>query len=488
MSTKSREETDGWITCLQSALSQTPETMEQRDLLDDEEENVYDDPVEVQQQQSRPKARLELIQGRHLPSVPSEEVNKTAKPLANSSSSSLMATIFKFPRGHQKNSTADDPLIIVNNKRQSVDSSTDTDDLYQELPSPTRSATPYSSVESIHNGIQDDIYDDASSARKPIKTVVKKDSKLALLSVPDDGKVLPVYDIPSPGIRPLFQSTDETDKSNSFPVAAEVYDVPPPNPKRITPDPPVAEAPSYDRLPTPPRSVTAPTKPQHKMARFWQEKLGESSPLFRKEPSPPKCLPLQQQVNGKETKSVGRSFSRVSVNRTPLTSLTELMASSSSSGGAQVSPGGSKTSVLKEKLAKDIKSSFNRGPISPVISLNNGKKEPPPRPPAPSAARPITNLAAELSQQLAKRQQRQQQNSLEEAEIKQKEEDLKLVSPPSPTGEQFKARWAYVAENSSELSLNKGESVDVLSKNGPSWFVRVRNKKGLVPCEYLIPV
>ena len=88
MSTKSREETDGWITCLQSALSQTPETMEQRDLLDDEEENVYDDPVEVQHQHSRPKARLELIQGRHLPSVPSEEVNKTAKPLTNSSSSS----------------------------------------------------------------------------------------------------------------------------------------------------------------------------------------------------------------------------------------------------------------------------------------------------------------------------------------------------------------------------------------------------------------
>jgi hypothetical protein len=54
--------------------------------------------------------------------------------------------------------------------------------------------------------------------------------------------------------------------------------------------------------------------------------------------------------------------------------------------------------------------------------------------------------------------------------------------------EQYKARWAYVATNSFELSINSGEIVQVLSKSGANWLVQAKNKKGLVPQEYLVPL
>lgn len=54
--------------------------------------------------------------------------------------------------------------------------------------------------------------------------------------------------------------------------------------------------------------------------------------------------------------------------------------------------------------------------------------------------------------------------------------------------DQYKARWAYVATNNLELSVNSGEIVQVLTKSGASWLVQARSKKGLVPKEYLVPI
>lgn len=66
----------------------------------------------------------------------------------------------------------------LNNEKHSVHIRTDTDDLYQELPganySLKRPALPYYSVETIHSGIPDEMFDDASFARKPIKETAVK--------------------------------------------------------------------------------------------------------------------------------------------------------------------------------------------------------------------------------------------------------------------------------------------------------------------------
>ena len=544
MSTKSRDETDTWIVALQSILScQTPEVPGAED---EDEENVYDDPLEVQQQKQMEKSRVGGIQGRHLPSVPpavqpsagesgggGSKATTMTKPINNNSANKL-ATIFKFPgtRG-RSTSSEEEPTPPQRPARQSVDSSTDTDDLYQELPSPGRSNTPYSSVESVAGQEDEDcIYNDVHTG--PLKVCPFPSGKdHRRKSIPNGSinkppnlpavpaeviETLPVYDIPSPTIRPLsvhsegevisfarkmsesrarlLNSQLQAEPMTIAETSSEVYDVPAPNPKRIS-DPHQQQ--NYDRVPTPPRSIAPPPPaappensalpPMQKMARFWQDKLGESAVgAFKKEPSPPKCLPQP----ASEVKSVGRSFSRSTAQRAPLTGLADLM---SSSGGNALKPSALKAKEKAEAITK-IQSSiappppgFNQG----AKSFNLVKKDTPPRPPPP--ARPAQlkipsskenppNLAAELNQQLAKRQQNLSKRNGDETSDK----DVSPSPPASSDGEEYRTRFPYVAQNALELSFNSGESVQVLSKSGPSWLVRARSKKGLVPRDYLEPI
>ena len=566
MSTKSREETDGWMAALQTVLAQVPEQVG----IAVEEDNFYDVPSEVQQQQL---TRVGDIQGRHLPSLPHEIPNDAAvessaapedankqqrqqqqQKLGNKvKGTKAFAILFRFPRSNRGSS--EDDSSIASRKRQSVESSTNTDDVYQELPSPARSATPYSSGESLGGQFvtarsssstqTEEIYHDVISSPKGSAIHHSRSNSDGLVAMtkpvaPLEDE-LPVYDIPSPTIRPLscisLQNDTEVttpsqnpfarllsqsrarlfhpkpgvvmpDISNSVgsPESLEVYDVPMVNPRRISVkfdnsvDDEDESAQNYDLVTTPPRAI-APLPPQQngncsaapkqKLARYWQDKISEAGKQTQKSDSKSIkcCLPVQTN----ETKSVGRSFSRLVTPRTPLASLTELLTSSSNE---LIKP-----SALRNKFSK--LSSSNNGEVKNLTSTaalsrlpleskelsktdsDNVKKEPPPRPPAPprpvvmkKPREAINSTIAELNQQFRKRANDSATSST----------SSESSNPPSPVGEQYKARWAYVAQNSLELSINSGEIVQVLTKNGPCWLVKARNKKGLVPKEYLIPI
>ena len=571
MSTKSREETDGWMAALQSVLAQLPEQQQGGQV---EADNFYDIPSEVQQLN-----RVGDIQGRHLPSLPHEIPNDAVEPSAEDAgkqkqqqklgnkvkATKALAILFRFPRSSRGSS--EDDSSIASRKRQSVDSSTNTDDVYQELPSPARSVTPYSSVESLGQVARsssstqtEDIYHVVISIPKGESGINhSRSNSEGLVSMPKpvapQEDELPVYDFPSPTVRPLscisLQSeTEVTTSQNPFarllsqsrarlfqpkpstiPVVdtksslslgpeslpAEIYDVP--NPRRIsvTFDNSVDECDSgqaeYDLVTTPPRAIAPLPQnangssagnsngpaPKQKLARYWQDKISEAGKQSNGQKNNSAttncCIPVQNNdTASKETKSVGRSFSRLVTPRTPLTSLTELLTASSNEFGlikpsalrnkfykAQQSNGEVKTSTAVAASSRahlESKESSNK-------TSSSVKKEPPPRPPAP--ARPlvmkkpneaVNSTIAELNQQFLKRA------ANDSASITSSEGS----NPPSPVGEQYKARWAYVAQTSLELSINSGEIVQVLAKNGPCWLVKARNKKGLVPKEYLVPL
>ena len=247
---------------------------------------------------------------------------------------------------------------------------------------------------------------------------------------------------------------------------------------------------------TPPRAI-APlpqndAAPKQKLARYWQGKISEAgkqtnSQTQKSDSKSTKCC-IPDLTSTSETKSVGRSFSRLVTPRTPLASLTELLTSSSNE---LIKP-----SALRNKFSKLQSTNNGEGKnlnaaassrlvleSKEISKTDSNKKEPPPRPPAP--ARPlvmkkpseaINSTIAELNQQFMKRANDSASSKVSDS------------SPPSPVGEQYKARWAYVAQNSLELSINSGEVIQVLTKSGPCWLVKARNKKGLVPKEYLVPL
>lgn len=556
MSTKNRDETEEWISALQAILFQLNDSPESpTEKMDDDDDSVYEEP-ELNAQQRELQSRMESIQGRNLPSLPAtEQENKPPLQKSGKVNGGKMTTLFQY-RG--RSSSSDES---VGHKRQSVDSSTNTDDVYQELPSPTASATPYSSVENlarssedIYNSVEDVGSLSAQSTNKNTTVCTVPGGRIQHFHSLSDGLVqwpgpppeedLPVYDIPSPTIRPLScfsalsddgqasppvksfasqilksrsailnQQPSKLSGSGSVTVISnnpEVYDVPACNPRpiSITKEIEPEDLKAYDRVTSPPRIVipppeaTPPPPPAAaKIARYWQEKISQvDKPLnsFKKSTSPQtKCLPK----TSTETKSVGRCFSRTSPQRTPLNTLAELLASKN---GVSLKPSALKTNVTNTngstttntgirfvgKLGSTAMSTFS--PVvktSNVDNSSNNKKEPPPRPPAPtrstSGSKISESISEELNQKLMKR-------SLKTDEVKDPAVESKIKDSATPSlknvKEQYKARWAFVATNALELSINSGEIVQVLTKSDVSWLVQARNKKGLVPKEYLVPI
>lgn len=579
MSTKSREETEEWIMALQAILIQVNDPLESpTEKIDEDCYTDYDQPLECTKK-TELQSRMESIQGRNLPSLPATELennllqqlNKTGK------ANGKMNTLFRF-RGRSSSSEEEQQ-----SKRQSIESiASEVDEVYQELPSPVASTTPYSSVENLKESTED-IYNSVEDVRNSTHDLPSNKNS-AVSSVRggniqhsrslSDGLVtwpnappedLPVYDIPSPTIRPLstigvlsdeagsngttglknqrqetkrgFIFTQKSrNQSSSGSVNAvseyrpEVYDVPANNPRRIS----IAENENeallaYDRVTTPPRTVIphpevkspasplAPTPATKKVARYWQEKVCQvdgPSNNFKKDTSPPtKCFPKPSSVEKvmplAEIKSVGRCFSRISPQRAPLASLTELLASSKNGGDIQmIKPSAFKAKVanvngsltgIKETGGKQGKmsySTFNPGvKASNIDNSNSNKREPPPRPPAPIRS-PLTiktgesiNLADELNRKLMRRVMKNEEvasGQLPTESKNMKDSTVTIISKPKK--ELYKARWAYVATNNLELSINSGEIVQVLTKSGASWLVQARNRKGLVPKEYLVPM
>uniref|UniRef100_A0A0P5VA83 Uncharacterized protein n=1 Tax=Daphnia magna TaxID=35525 RepID=A0A0P5VA83_9CRUS len=573
MSTKSRDETDEWIMALQAILVQVGDSFELTTTKTNEDcDSDTDQPAENNKQKEL-QSRMESIQGRNLPSLPaSEQENKPPQlqKIAKANNGSRMATLFRL-RGKSSSSEEEQ-----SSKRQSVDSFTSAvDDVYQELPSPAASTTPYSSIENlkqssedIYNSVQDvanisahDLPTSATPAVSPVRGVSIHHSRSlsdGLVTWPNaPPENLPVYDVPSPTIRPLstLSTLSDEEGSNSATVVSkrqkrsgfvfhqqsrklssfgsvnavsdspEVYDVPVTNPRRISMTEVESEALiAYDRVMTPPRTVVPAPEPSpppsiapatKKIVRYWQEKIGQadkpSSNIKKNTLSPPtKCLPKPssvEKVTLPETKSVGRCFSRTSPQRAPLASLTELLASSKNgvqapttfsfqTNIANTNRNMTSSSGIKvgSKPGNTSNSTFNLGiKASNTDCSSTNKKEPPPRPPAPvrtplanKASEPV-NLADELNRQLMKRVIKNgeliEQSSVESKIIK----DTNMPSLKS-VKDQYKARWAYVATNNLELSVNSGEIVQVLTKSGASWLVQARSKKGLVPKEYLVPI
>ena len=547
MSTKSREETEEWIVALQAILVQVNDSPESpTEKTDDDGDSVYEEPS-LNAQQRELQSKMESIQGRNLPSLPAiEQENKP--PLQKSTgkvNGSKMANLFQF-RG--RSSSSDESV-----KRQSVDSSTNTDDLYQELPSPTASNTPYSSVENLKRSSVEDIYnsveDVGNSSCQPtnknttfctvaggkIQHSLSLSDGLVQWPAPPPEEDLPVYDIPSPTIRPLSCFGVLSDERKASPVLAksfesqiknrrdvlllnqqksklsdsgsvtvvssnpEVYDVPANNPRPITKEMEPEDSKAYDRVIIPPRTVLPPPEADlpsppaaTKIARYWQEKISQvDKPLnsFKKSASPPtKCLPK----TSVETKSVGRCFSRTSPQRTPLNTLTELLTSKN---GVSLKPSALRANVAntngKTTCQNEIKVGKLGNTFMAFSSMDTNKKEPPPRPPAPirstsgNKLSDSVSMADELSQKLMKR-------AMKIDEVKEPPAELKIkdnaTSGLKIANDQYKARWAYVATNTLELSINSGEIVQVLTKSDASWLVQARNKKGLVPKEYLVPM
>ncbi|KAI9557563.1 hypothetical protein GHT06_017391 [Daphnia sinensis] len=571
MSTKSRDETDEWIMALQAILVQVGDSFELTTTKTSEDcDSDTDLPVDNKQKELQ--NRMDSIQGRNLPSLPAKEQENKPPQLqktAKANNGSRMATLFRL-RG-KSSSSEEEP----SSKRQSVDSfASAEDDVYQELPSPAASTTPYSSIENlkessedIYNSVQDvanlsahDLPTSATPAVNPVRCVGIHHSRSlsdGLVTWPNaPAENLPVYDVPSPTIRPLstLSTLSDEEGSNNMTVVSkrqkrsgivynqqsrklssfgsvnivsdspEVYDVPVTNPRRIS----IAEVESdaliaYDQVTTPPRTVVPAPEPSpppsttpatKKIVRYWQEKVGQAdkqSSNFKKDNSPPtKCLPKPssaEKVALPETKSVGRCFSRTTPQRAPLASLTELLASSKNgiqapttfsfqTNIANTNRNMTSSSGIKvgSKPENTSNSSFNPGiKASNTDCSSPNKKEKPPRPPVPvrtplanKASEPV-NLADELNRQLMKRVIKNgeliEQSSVESKIIKDKN------MPSLKSGkDQYKARWAYVATNNLELSVNSGEIVQVLTKSGASWLVQARGKKGLVPKEYLVPI
>ena len=438
-------------------------------------------------------------------------------------------SLFKFTRSRRSTQTSEEE---TSGKRQSFDSSSGTDDIYQELPSPTASLTPYSSIENLKNPIQqcnsaEDIIHsepDGSSPDLPKENVSVgylenycDDSPKKTTTTSISESDLTLYDIPSPNIRPLSilsmhsedgkQATMSTTSSfarqislrranllgrkpptisssiEPLPIPAlvpsdpvttcgtELYDVPASN------RPVAADAqPAIVMAPVVPEVGNQPTKIQ-RMAQYWQGKLNEGGFLA--------ATSVQKSesdlVQSKEIKSVGRSFSRPAIHRPALTSLTESLSPRATETTLRPSQLINKITKELETINKGTDSSnnaiFPRG-IKAYQSHPHVKKEPPPRPPAPVRTNPspIAKVFTETASKVA---------------LQQKMEDIMNTSKfPSHNNncDQYRARWAYVAQNSLELSINSGEIVKAVTKCGPSWLVETRNKKGLVPKEYLIPV
>lgn len=558
MSTKSREETEEWISSIQAILVQVSDSQDikadKTDDDDDDIDSVYEEPSGNTPQREL-QNRMDSIQGRNLPSLPPAMEKQDTIPLQSQEKSSSKAnygnilTLSRIQRGRSSSSSEEEKLL----KRQSVDNSTNTDEVYQELPSPTASGTPYSSIESLQRSSEELYYNVEDMCKKPNsgqKENINSDSIVSARSnqVPDRSvhwpsppteEDLSVYDIPSPTIRPLSSisvMSNEGEKTNkptfasqivqkrnfvlnqqarkiscSGPVTVvvndpEVYDVPASNPRPISMtkeiEPEALKA--YNRVPTPPRTVIPPpeTNPpsppstRNKLARTWKEKLDNPLNSFKKESSPTKCLPKPSA----EVKSVGRCFSKTTSPRAPLTSLTELLASSKNGGNL-------KPSALKSNAANQSvqtgSSVGNKLVIKPNITLkpqitevakndNNSttcKKEPPPRPPAPirlplskKTSEPV-NVADELNRKLMQRAMKNRELD-ETSEAVAKETSTNSME----LKEQYKARWAFVATNHLELSINSGEIVQVLSKRSENWLIQCRNKKGLVPKDYLVPL
>jgi hypothetical protein len=306
----------------------------------------------------------------------------------------------------------------------------------------------------------------------------------------------------------------------------EVYDVPAINPRRISIIENENEALiAYDRVTTPPRTVfplpevnspPPPTPATKKITRYWQEKISQvDKPLstIKKDTSPPiKCLPKLPSVEKvmplAEIKSVGRCFSRTSPQRAPLASLTELLASSKNGVDIQlIKPSTLRSNAVKingsmtgnkvgSKHGNTSFSTFNHEiKVSNTDNFSSIKKEPPPRPPAPIRS-PLTiktsepiNLADELNRKLMKRVIQNEEVSKELLPTESKTiKDSIVTSLNKTVKEQYKARWAFIATNNLELSINSGEIVQVFTKGDAKWLVQARNRKGLVPKEYLVPV
>lgn len=532
LSTKSRDETENWIVALQAVLDEVVETDKM-----DEYNEVYEQP-QVNHHQMDLQGRLECIQARNLPSLPAEpSQQKPQLPLPNR----LPAPI-QFEKS--QSSSSEESI-----KRQSVDSSTNTDDeLYQVLPSPAASTTPYSSVENlkpsdeeIYNSIEDNKCSTSENINSTYLNERRPPSQLEWPGPPSEE----VYDIPSPTVRPLNTKNSNgsaTTENNSFSTIAlqrketfsqqlqkafrtsttvsntrGVYDIPPSNPRpvlsakdkklfKIEPKEQIEVSTEYDCVSNPPRSITS-SIPIHpttsKSTTNLQEKknLYQLKPLstFKKDP-PTKCLPKPST----EIKSVGRCFSRVSPQRIPLTSLTEIITSSKI--GTELKPSSIKKEVssvdgkvitppvvkVSSQQTKFLNSLLESRVITKSDIVDTAKKVPPTRPPPPVRTfkeRKIveSNVAMdELSQHLMKRALKIKETENLTTEIKS--EDSLENSNKGATKERYRARLAYIASNIMEVSVNKDEIVQVLTKTEVNWLVQARNKKGLIPKEYLVPV
>lgn len=516
----------------------------------DESATVYDD-VGVTTKGSDTKAgqdRIGIIQGRDLPSLPPREDNMkssyASKPSLNSLSSiSTFACV-----GISKAETGIHGQMF--STKQSNDELSG-DDFYQELHSPSKTGTPYSSIESIQStgDDADNMYNSIENVSEEagLKPETQSDKEVRSRGCsevfnwppPPPDEELPVYDVPAAAVRPIAAVSAS---QNIFRCSAanliedqELYDVPVATPRPI-PATPEKEAAleAYDQITTPPRPIATsnqnsakeskrpqvavgekqskaadPTNqdkaPMNKTARFWHDKIHAGN---KKDTLPPvKCLPQPQP----ESKSVGRSCSRLSPPRAPLASLTELLSSSNGGmlkpsamkknfNGINSTSGTTKTNEERyyENNSLTPKPALDKKLPSIILDNNpNQKKERPPRPPAPVRTIPIQK-AGEAPSLLAELKRRQMvpkvnQSLLKSSEKKSEHEKQPEPVTPEKTVEelsygQYKARWAYVASNILELSINSGEVVEVCGKNGPCWLVRARNKKGLVPKEYLVPV
>jgi len=489
MSTKSREETDGWIASFQKIFAQLAEVSVDSNVPFSHtdghiyDENVYEDLPEQGSLQQNVR-RLSAIQGRNLPSLPHDS---TDSPITPTKSSKF--NLFKLAQA-KLNKPGSEVFLFKNEK--------------PKIPaSPTPSATPYSSLEKV-DGKMEDIYnsiDDITQSEYDTSTLdLSKEDHLCINdnSEPSESD-LPIYDIPPPTVRPLSVISSLSDEgshlvsSTSFarqislrranllgrkakiyepaaelPVSGELYDIPVSN-RRIQ-EVETAEKVTKDDDSTTRDASAAPqaSRPQtkiQKMAQYWQEKMDEAekgvTETRKKELTSDKAI-----TPSKEIKSVGRSFSRPANQRPALTSITQLISSSMV-----------RVNKLK-KSEEDIKDGSDSskddsltGPTKSVQSQPLVKKEPPPRPPAPNV--------------------RINPPSIPKKSMKVenwKVQKLHIDEPASSkTCDEYRARWAYVAQNASELSINSGEVVRVVNKSGPCWLVKSRNKKGLVPKEYFVP-
>jgi len=511
MSTKSREETDGWITSLQKVFTQMAEVSgDGNEAFSYPEDNIYDEnvyedlPEQVPQQQN--SQRLSAIQGRNLPSLPHDSTDSPVTPVKSSK-----FNLFKLAQA--KLGKPNTEVIQFKNDKIKV------------TASPTPSATPYSSLEKVDIKTED-IYnsiDDVAQSEFDTSTLdLSREDHLSKNGSASSESDLPIYDIPPPTVRPLSVISSLSDdgsplvSSTSFarqislrranllgrkakicepaaesPAGGELYDIPV-SPRRIQ-EAETAEKAKQDHDSTmsvsngriqqtetdekvkqdddstmgdaaaTPQGTRPQTKIQ-KMTQYWQEKMDEAEKGVadtRKKESPSE----KATTPSKEIKSVGRSFSRPANQRPALTTLTQLISSSIIKASKLKKSEGD----VREDSDSSKDDSFARG-TKPYQSQPLVKKEPPPRPPAPTVR---------INPPLIPKK------SVKVDNWKVQQQSDEPVSPKMC--EEYRARWAYVAQNAAELSINSGEVVKVVNKSGPCWLVKSRNKKGLVPKEYFVP-